>query len=108
MLPLNLSWDYHDSVIIDVIYSSDNSVTLTVNLDGCWNEITGNPIRLVFYDVRNLDEVRRTLTGVTDANRDEAYVDEIYAICLGVPRGFVIHLRTHGEFYIDADTFSEC
>lgn len=106
-MPLNLSWDYHDSIIADIVYSSDDSMTLIVNLDGCWNESVNNPVQLIFHGVRNVGQVKEALCRATESNRDKGYMDEIYAIYRGTPRGFVIHLLKSGYLYVDADEYSE-
>ena len=96
---------YHDAVIRAEFYGAGDDIIFEVELCGCSGS-PGATIRLSFYGIQNIGEVRQFIAALSGRAKGQARIAEIIGLAREADRRILIDLD-HRPLYIKAKGFTE-
>lgn len=106
MKKLKTKYEYHDSLIMSVVYPRDEDVVLEVDLCGFCSGLPDASVHILFNGVRNLPEVRQSFDQLCKTNKAKGYIAEIVGILRADSRGFLLDLSDQAVV-VDSKGFIE-
>lgn len=105
MKRIRLQHQYHDASLKSVKFN-DPDVTLVADLDGHWNNKRAERAYLTFHSVKNIAEVRATLSARPDEDVMEVNDEMIGVVKLDKTR-YLVDLHRVGSLVLDCRGISE-